>query len=196
MKFWHAAAASLALGFAGPAIAQSPNMGWYIGGSFGQSQFQDACEGISGPGISCDEKDSAWKIFGGYQLNRNFAIELGYTNLGETSASEAGVSVAAEASAFELVGIGFLPLADRFSAYGKVGLYRAESEGRLIIPGLGSGSIDESNTDLTYGFGLKFDISRNLALRGEWQRYSEVGGGDLGGEADIDVLSVGLMYRF
>ena len=41
-----------------------------------------------------------------------------------------------------------------------------------------------------------FDITRNIALRGEWQRYSDFGGGQVGGETDVDVMSLGVMVRF
>ena len=42
-----------------------------------------AARDTTGPGVSCDSKDTAWKFFGGYQFNRNLAAELGYTDLGK-----------------------------------------------------------------------------------------------------------------
>jgi hypothetical protein len=42
---------------------------------------------------------------------------------------------------------------------------------------------------------VRFDFLRNLAVRAEWQRYSDVGSSDIG-EADIDVLSLGLLFTF
>ena len=64
--------------------AWSQDKGPYIGGSLGRSEMKDACEGVA---ISCDKTDKAWKIFGGYQFNRNLAAGLAYTDLGETKAS-------------------------------------------------------------------------------------------------------------
>jgi hypothetical protein len=32
-------------------------------------------------------------------------------------------------------------------------------------------------------------------VRAEWQRYSDVGGGDLV-EADVDVMSIGVIWKF
>jgi OOP family OmpA-OmpF porin len=64
--------------FAGSAFAQAGSeAGWYVGASLGQSQVDVDCSGTT----TCDDKDSAWKIFGGYQFNRNFSVELGYTDL-------------------------------------------------------------------------------------------------------------------
>src|SRR5687767_10640207 len=102
---------SAALAFSGSAAAQSSVNSWYIGGTLGQAELKDACAGVS----DCDEKDTAWRILGGYQFNRHFAAELGYHDLGEASAP-AGTS---EANAWELVGIGSYPIANQFSIYGK-----------------------------------------------------------------------------
>jgi OOP family OmpA-OmpF porin len=177
------------LSIGAPASAQ--DMAFYAGVSLGQAKAQDTCDFFAGTGISCDDKDTAWKIFGGYQFNRNFALELGYTDLGEVTISDPFDRISIEVNAFELVGIGMFPVADRFSVYGKAGLYRAETELTSTIPGLAS---KETNNDLTFGFGVRFDIGR-FAVRAEWQRYSDVGGGDIG-EDDIDVISIGGLFKF
>ena len=192
-------AAALAWSAASPAWSQD-STGAYVGASIGQSRAKDFCDDSGG--FSCDDNDTAWKAFAGYQFNRHFAAEVGYTNLGEVSASGVitGVSVRGtiEATAFELVGVGSVPVMDRLSLYAKLGLYRAETE-RHLTGTLGTVTVTdnetEKNTDLTFAFGARFDITRNLGIRAEWQRYQDVGGGDIG-EDDIDVLSVGVLWRF
>lgn len=172
------------------AVAAQDN-GFYIGGAIGQAKAKEACEGIAGTGISCDDKDSAWKLFGGYQFNRNFAAELGYIDFGEAEATFGTLRDGISATAFELVGIGMLPVMDRLSVYGKLGLYRAETEERTNF----GFSADESNNDITFGFGVRYDITPRFAVRGEWQRYNDVGGGDIG-DTHIDVISIGGLFRF
>lgn len=44
--------------------------------------------------------------------------------------------------------------------------------------------------------GALYDFTQNVAVRTEWQRYQDVGGDNVGGESDIDVLSVGVQYLF
>jgi len=193
-----AAAAALAALTAAPAWSQ--DAGFYLGASIGQSRAKEFCDDSGG--FSCDDKDTAWKIFAGYQFNRHLAVEGGYTDLGEVGASGvlSGVSVRGkiEATAFELVGVGSIPVADRFSLYGKLGVYYAETE-RNLTGTLGAVTVtdndSEKNTDLTFAFGARFDVTRNLGIRAQWQRYLNVGGGDIG-EDDIDVLSVGVLWRF
>lgn len=164
---------------AGSAFAQQPALSSvYVGGTLGQSEFKDGCNGVS----DCDKKDTAWRILGGYQFNRYFAAELGYHDLGEASAP-AG---ATEGTLWEVVGIAGYPVIDKLSVYGKLGAYRGELE----APGA-----KESNTDLTYGLGVQYDVIKNVGLRGEWQRYNKMGGGNLV-ETDVDVLSIGAIYRF
>ena len=156
-------------------------------------RYRNTCDELGGSGITCDDSDTGFRILGGYQLNRSFALELAYTDLGEVSASGGGGTASAEASAFEVV-VGTLPLAERFSLYGKAGVYRGEVDARIDTV-LVSGSASESNTDLTFGAGVRFDFSPRAALRVEWQRYPDMGG-DETGEDDIDFLSVGVIFRF
>lgn len=192
------AAAALAILIATPAWSQ--DAGFYLGASIGRSKAKDTCDDSGA--FSCDDTDTAWKIFAGYQFNRHLAVEAGYTDLGEVTLSAASgtssVRGTIELSAFELMAVGSFPVADRFSLYGKLGLYRAETEQKLQVT-LGTLTVSdnktEKNADLTFAFGARFDITRNLGVRAEWQRYLDVGGGEIG-EDDVDVLSVGLLYRF
>ena len=160
------------------------DLGFYAGASVGQSKSD--CSGSSG---SCDDKDTAYRIFGGYKFHPNIAVEGGYSPLGETS----GGNVTAEANAWDLVGLGIFPLGNNFSIFGKLGFYNAE----VKLGGLASGK--KTTTDLTYGIGGQYDFNRNLGLRLELQRYSGVKAPDFGGtskDTDIDVVSVGALWRF
>ena len=175
---------------AAPAFAQ--DQGWYAGLHLGQAKAKDACDGIGG-GVSCDDKDTAFRILGGYQLNKNFAVELGYTDAGEVSASAGGFNASIEAKLWELVAVGSWPFTPNLSGYGKLGLYRGDTDFSTNIPGASNAS--ETNTDLTYGIGLRWDFNRNLGVRAEYQIYQDVGGGDIG-ESDVNVMSVGVIWKF
>jgi OOP family OmpA-OmpF porin len=172
-----------------PALAQ--DTGFYLGASLGQSIMHGQCDGLIA-GVSCDDKDTTWKLFGGYNFNRFIAAELGYSDkLGKASASGFGLAADVKASAWELVAIGSYPFAGRFAVYGKLGAYYASTKGTSNF-GI---SADDSNANLTFGVGLRFDITRSFAARAEWQRYSKVGGEDVG-KGDIDAMNLGLLYRF
>ena len=185
----------VALGLVAAAPASAQGMmdtvmrGLYAGGSIGQSKLKGACDDL-GPGFTCDDKDKAWRILAGYQINRNFAAEIGYSRLGKASLSGPGGSDEIKVSVGELVGIGAFPVWDKLSLYGKLGVYHGELKG---------GGGKESNNGLTYGLGAQydftqFDVIKNLGVRLEWQKYNNVGGNDL--ESDVEVLSIGAIWRF
>lgn len=180
-----------------PPAALAQDAGFYLGGSFGQSKSNDTCDDTAGA-ASCDDNDSAWRVFGGYQFNRFIAAELGYADLGTPASASGTLSglafvADAEITAWDLVAVGSYPIG-RFSIHGKLGLYRAETEITGSIAGI-SRSTSDTNTDITFGAGAGFSITNNLKVRAEWQRYQNVGG-DSTGEDDIDVLSVGVLWRF
>ena len=183
-----------AAAFAGSALAQNATQetGAYAGLSIGQSKAKDFCSGTAGSGLSCDDKDTALKIFGGYQFMRYLAAEIAYTDLGKVKASGSGNSLEVKANAWELVAVGSYPIGTSgFAPYAKFGFYRGETKASSNF----GFSAKETNNDLTYGVGVRYDIMRNLAVRAEWQRYGDAGGGTIG-KADVDVISIGALYKF
>lgn len=174
---------------------QAQESRWYVGVGAGISTAKDACDGVSGPGVSCDDEDTATKFFGGYQINPNFAVEVGYTDLGKASATFTGLGTASfEASGFEAVAVGILPLNPKWSLYGKAGLFMWDldlKDGTGIV-----GNFSESGTDLTFGFGAGFDFSKTFAVRVEYQLYKDIGDDNTTGTSDVDVIGANLLFRF
>ena len=77
------AATSLAL----PAFAQGEMVGHpYIGAAGGASHVNGGCAA----GVSCDNNDTAWKIYGGWTFPGDFATELTYYDLGKFTAGRPG----------------------------------------------------------------------------------------------------------
>jgi len=187
-----------------PGIAQfarSADTGFYIGGALGQSQAKDACD-PSGLGFSggCDDKDGTWKIFGGYNFNRNLAVELGYVDFGEfnaTGSTALGLPATAsvEAQAIELLAIGSFPITQQLYAYVKGGAFRWDADSRVAI-GAVSAATGDDGTDWTVGLGLRYDFTRNVGARIQYQRYNNVGNAGSTGNSDIDQWTIGVMYRF
>lgn len=190
------AAACVAALASGGALAQAqprtPESGFYAGASLGQSDAKDLdCSGFA----SCDKKDTAWKLFGGYQFNRYLGVEGAYTDLGKVNASGPGGSVDIKSNAWEALAVGSYPIGSTgLAPYVKGGVYRSETKTSGALSG------KETGTDWTAGAGLRYDITRNLAVRAEWQRYNAVDAGSPGGvrvgDSDVDVVSVGALWRF
>lgn len=170
-KQWLAAsAAAVGMCFTGAALAQfqnTPERPFYIGGGLGAN----------------DDSETAWRVFGGFRAHRNIAVELGYVDLGDMTLN----GRPANSEAFELVGLGILPLNEQFSVYGKLGAYRGEARG---------GGIQETLYDFTYGFGGQYDVTQNLGVRLEWQRFTDFGGGGFGQTGAQDIITLNAIYRF
>jgi OOP family OmpA-OmpF porin len=180
------------LGLAGaPAAAQ--DAGAYLGASLGTGESANACEGIVG---TCDDKDTGYRLFGGYEMNRNLAWEIGYAYLGDvvvngTDSLGAPVNFEATKKALDFSGIVTLPLSDRFGVFGRLGIYRSQAERR----GTGVATGGSHNTSFTWGLGLRFDLARAIAVRAEWQHYPDIGG-DAAGKDDVNLMTLGLVMRF
>jgi len=160
------AAATVGFPTAGIAQTNTADSSWYVGGHVGRADWDRA-----------NDEDTSIRLLGGYQVNKSIAAEFGYIDLG----SVAGGS--AKGKAWDLVGVGSIPVADKFSVYGKLGFAWSE------VKGFGQ---NESSLELTYGVGASYDFSPTVAFRGEWQKYPDAGDG----ATDIDVLSIGAIFRF
>jgi OOP family OmpA-OmpF porin len=170
--------------------------GFYVGTGIGHSEARDFCAQLGG---ACDAKDMTWNIFAGYQLNRHFAIEAGYSDFGDATTSGLiggrPVAVTATTKAVELVGLGLLPFGERFALYGKLGFFRYDSDGSST--GAVVTSASDKGTELTFGVGAEYNFNPNFATRVEWQRYRGVGSGIAGSDnADISVVRIGGRYTF
>ena len=174
-------------------LALSQDTGWYAGLGFGQSKAKNVdCSGTT----SCDDKDTAFNIFGGYRFNKNFGAELGYWDLGKYTASGTGFTDEIKAKGFELSAVGTLPINEKFSIYAKVGAFRWDLDVNVSATGLGSASESESGTDLTYAIGFKYHFTKNIAAGLAWQRFNDLGKESTTGKSDVDVIGGHLIYSF
>lgn len=160
----------------------------YIGANVGQSRFSSSCENVP---VSCDDKDTGWKAFAGYRFHRNVAVEAGYFDLGRASAAGGGVFAEAKVRGWELAGLAIFPVVDRLDVYARLGMARS----RVSVSATTGFGVSDNSTDVTYGLGAQYSLARNLGVRAEWQRYDSVGG-DNTGKDDIDLFSVGVLFKF
>ena len=187
------AAATLIAGTADAQLFLRQDQGaFYLGGGVAGAKSRNFCDDGASVGFvgSCDERDTAWKISAGYRFNQYAAVEVGWADLGKASfAGTIGAtpfSGSLRTEGFEFVGIGSFPLYQGFSVFGKLGGMRWEQRADVAVAGaFGSGKND--GTDWTWGLGLQYDFTRNVAARAEWQRYKDV---------DIDPYGVSVLWHF
>lgn len=183
--------ATMTLGMALMAQAGlAQDFGPFVGGSVGTTRY-DVCDQLFAAGATyCDDQDTGFKIFGGYKFNRYLAVEGGYVDFGKMYAYSTGPGVTTDVlvNAYYFSGIAAIPLMGRASLFGKVGGEFWEGEISGATP-TGSPKATDSGTGLMYGAGASFQLSDNVALRGEWERY------DIDSN-DVDMISVGIEFMF
>lgn len=216
-KFVSAAASKLGMvslavlgATAGAQSFAQPVPGWYLGGNVGRTQtdFEHApmytVPLAAVRSVRDDDSDTAFKLFGGYQLNRNFAVEGGYFDLGKYSygytAGPAPLGTFNGETRFQGLNldlVGLLPVTEKFSVLGRVGAIHSRARSSLAttgtIPSLGT-SRRENDWGMKVGLGVEYAVTQALALRGEVERYRITD--PVRNRGNIDVASVGLVYRF
>lgn len=192
-----------------PALAD--DLGWYGGASIGRSAatIDDArirsglaSGGLATSSISDRDRSTGFKLYGGYQLHRNFALEGGYFDLGRFGYTANTIPTGTldgtiKLRGFNLDAVGILPITDRFSALGRVGLNYAQA--RDSFTGTGAVGVTnpnprESGTNYKLGVGLQYAFTESLGVRAEAERYRI--NDAVGNKGHVDLFSVGLVYRF
>lgn len=170
-----------------------------------------------------DAKDTAWKGFAGLRLNPIVAIELSYADLGRHRTHTtmqggepplpAAITIDRRISGYGVDLVATPPLGwTTVSLFGRVGAFRSRLEatarldGNIVFTG---GDVDErertttrQETVLKTGLGGEWWFRPDAALRLEWERYYDVGkpfavgGSGTTGEADTDVVALGVLMRF
>jgi OOP family OmpA-OmpF porin len=193
-------------------VAVAADDNWYLGGSIGQSRSQNSHSRITGQlggatvnSINDDSTDLGYKLFGGKKFNKNFAIEGGYFDLGKFGFTANTTPAGTFAGTIKLKGVnvdglGILPITDKFSAFGRLGLQYAQAKDSFTGTGPGASvaaanpSPSKSAVNYKLGLGVQYDFTPSLGVRGEWERYRI--NDAVGNKGDIDMYLVGLVYTF
>jgi OOP family OmpA-OmpF porin len=192
-------------------LALADETGWYGGLNAGRARAsiddQRISSGLLGSGFATtsivdDNRANAFKVFGGYQFNRHFALEGGYFDLGRfgyhaTTVPAGTLDGNIRLKGLNLDAVGILPITGKLSAFGRVGVNYAQARDHFS----GSGAVnvltpapEKRDTNIKFGLGLQYAFTEALDLRVEAERYRI--NDAIGNRGDVDMVSVGLVYRF
>jgi len=156
------------IGIAPSAHAADP--GFYFGAGVGQGNDK-----------ALDQTSGAAKLFVGFNVNPFLGLEASYVNLGSSYVDINGVDFTQDGGSFDL--IGYLPLSPYVDLFARGGIYNWTVSANYYY-GYRTGSSND------YGFGISTEVAPRLRLRGEYQKFLDVAGGD------VDLISVSLAYHF
>lgn len=186
----------------------------YGGVSVGQSHGKSDASGMaayqikgSTPGLTInslnrDDTDNAYRVFLGYQFNRNVGLEASFFNLGRfnyhattTNGGTLDGQTKIQGGGVDVVGA--LPLSDNWSLLGRIGGQYAKT--RNVFTGTGatfSSNPSPSARQFNYkvGAGLQYAFSPNFMMRGEAEQYRTRDG--IGGNDRVQVFSLSLVFPF
>ena len=170
--------------FAGTATAQSNA---YVFGAIGNANSDVALGGLN----RVDDDNSSYKLGAGYAFRPNLSLEFAYQDFdrhsGETDCPPGfaclviPVAARADLTGVSLAVVGSVPLSDKFSAYGKLGIFSWDVE----FEGFSS-PFDDSGEDLLYGVGLRWSVDERWKVFAEYERV----------ELDLDTALIGVSFHF
>ncbi len=213
-----------------PSIALAKDPPWYAGISGGDSRTdrelvknrESTIVNATNIQTDFDATGNAWKVFGGYRFNDMVSVEVNYADLGRhsmftTMVALDGFNTASILVRREIKGYGAdlllsAPVGGQFSVFGRVGAFRSRLQADAQLDGLinftNGNPLDRARsttveeTVLRYGAGVDWWFRRDVGLRLDWERYSnvgkkfEIGGSGTTGEANTDAFYLGVIARF
>ena len=175
---------------AAPASAQ-----WYIGGGVGSAQAKmgsfSPAAGVSVSGSS--NRDTSWKLLGGYQFTPNWGLEAQYGALGrfKYDVTQAGATSSSSfrAQQWSLAGTGTLPLSNNFYLMGKLGFSANKVSSSTFMTG-------GNKTDLLAGAGVGYDFNKNWGVRFEYENFGKLSTIQNGSSVKGDNWALSAKYSF
>jgi len=166
---------------------------FWIGAAAGQSRYEAHAATHLADSAGVDEISVGYKVFAGYRLHRYIGAEASYVNLGkmEYAGSSGGVPVTdgrleVKGATFSL--LGFVPLLDELTLFGRAGLFLWQAEASDTSPG-GSFSSKTTGRKGAYGLGAIYSATRVLGVRGEVEDYRY-------GTFHVRLWSLGASFNF
>jgi OmpA-OmpF porin, OOP family len=153
----------------------------HAGIQIGRSKLDVDCPS----GASCDDNANAFKAFAGGRFNNIFGGEISYLRTADFERSLGNLNT--QILNFGLLaGVPFGPNRNS-SIFGKLGALWGHTE---------AGSASQNGWGGSYGLGATIGITRDWAVRMDWDRYRiklPAGGGD---RENVDALMIGAQYTF
>jgi OOP family OmpA-OmpF porin len=216
----------LIAGLAAVQPARAQQQGFYVGIAYGQAKkeapiapYDEYAQAIfdevdffaNSLSSRIDDTDSAYGFVGGYRFTPHWAVEGGYAELGSIKyrsnapgvgpdgPTSATLNVDNDTSGIILSGLGILPLSYSMELYARAGVMLTTTSFQTFYKEdagfQAAGEQSESSTDMLAGAGFSMSFLEIYDLRLEYMRVFDAGSKGFG-EADLDMISVGITVTF
>ena len=184
---------------------------WYAGVGLGYGKVEFYPADFSSGGTAQETiRDADLGFTGalGLQMNRNWAFEVNFIQLGKFSYKYTQGANTQE-DVYEVSGWGgsllpTIPLTQNFSVFGRLGVLAAQTRTTIRNPAPAyNGSITPiqvNTTSFLSGFGAQYFLNRDVGIRVEYQNLGKVGTsgacGTCTGRANAQFLSASALFTF
>ncbi|NHZ64382.1 outer membrane beta-barrel protein [Massilia genomosp. 1] len=159
--------------------------GSYVGAGIGRAEQKVAINNFG----TYKDTDVGVKVFGGFNFDKNFGVEAGYTDFGKIEYGNTGTGT--KGRSFYAAGTATLPLGEKFALTGKLGV--AKNRAKLQMRG---GDVKDQKTDALIGVGATYAVTKNIAAYVEFENYGNIAQPAGGGSLKVTVLSTGMRFSF
>lgn len=147
----------------------------------------------------------AIRIGGGYNFTEvkglTIGVEGAYADFGKATSSTPTYTYSVKTTGLMANGVVSyaLPTVKGLSILGKLGVLRASSSGSAVTTILGTTiatSFSGTSTGTFFGFGVKYDITRDLEVRATYEDYGSASNGSNGTSSNLSLISAGVAFKF
>lgn len=180
-----------------PAVCSGDDSGGYFGAGIGRASLSDYCSDTGGLTVAtCDDKDTAFKVFGGYRFTRNVAVEAAYVDLGKYRATGGAPAfdIETKVTGVTAQAVGIVPFGNEFSLMGRIGAIFWDLSTSGTVGGL-PGRLSDNGVDLALGGGVQYKFARNFGVRADLDYYPNLGNENTG-EDNVTAASIGVVFLF
>lgn len=190
----------LACAIAASALCAPAHAHWYAGAGLGVAG--SALDGSSGTiGLTArDKRNTAVKVYGGYQFTPNWGLEAQLSDLGRFGYNACVGAACGSGSVglrqWSVAGTATHTFANRYFVFGKLGVTWNQARGDTPCAGAVCGSsLGGNRSDLLAGVGVGYQFTRDVAMRLEYEHFGKAVSGN-GYSARTDSWMASLRYSF
>ena len=195
MKRWTLILPVAALGFstlplAAHAQENTPAPGFVSGGGAIYTNIENKFVDQDFPEDDDDFDDDrvSWKALAGFRFNPVLSVEGQYIDFGDAENNGAR----AEADGWTAAAVVDIPI-PYVQPYAKAGALFWDTDAHVRGPLNSTLRASDDGTDFFWGLGVRFNLTENLALRAEYERF-ELEGDSV--ESKVDAASLNLQFSF
>ncbi len=120
-----------------------------------------------------DDYKASAKLFGGYDLDKNWGVEAGYINFGSSSSQFGPIKSSMDGYATYLAGKAMMPINEQFSLIGKLGVSNVKSKLSNTGGVVGPSSVSQSRTNPYASIGAQYNLNKQVALTADVEHIGE-----------------------